>query len=133
MALKKKVWLKGSYTVEASIAVPLLLALVLFSILAAFFLHDRAVLQAETIGKGFGEGLESSTLFLAEPAQFSEEQGFWDSRWTGTAHYRGISVPLLRIFRQDGAMEVQWESGKAAMPDFLRLWSIVKQLGEEEI
>ena len=42
----KKLRLKGSYTVEASFLMPMILTVIVLIIYLAFFLHDRALLQS---------------------------------------------------------------------------------------
>ncbi len=46
MKKRKGIWLKGSYTVEASFLLPMILTVIVLIIYLSFFLHDRAVLQS---------------------------------------------------------------------------------------
>lgn len=42
----RKRWLKGSYTVEASFLLPMILSVIVLIIYLSFYLHDRAVLSS---------------------------------------------------------------------------------------
>ena len=132
MKRKKGSWLPASYTVEAAIAVPLLLALILFSVVMAFLLHDRAVLQAETVERAYGENGEKTILFVAKSPRFSEEEKGWEKEWIGTARYQGISLPILQIRSEEKSMEIRWTRKKLSMPAFIRFLGLLPHIEEQE-
>jgi len=63
---------EGSYTVEAAIIIPLLLAIILALIQICFVLHDRVVIRAV---------LEWSVLQAAEDVAYPEDGGETDEEW----------------------------------------------------
>ena len=129
---RQRGWLKGSYTVEASVAVPVLLGLILISILAAFFLHDKAVIQAATIGRAFGFEDEGINLFLLEDMQLSGEKGDKRAAWSTRAYYKGMSAPLFQLVWKAGYVEENWTGLGTTMPDFIRLMGLWEHMKGKE-
>ena len=132
MDLKKRFWLSAGYTVEASVAVPLLLGLVWFCILSAFLLHDRVVLEAQVIGASYGMECSEESLFLLEEAVLEKKEGLWSTVWTGTADYPGLSVPLLKLVYRTRSVKAEWKSGTMSLPAVLRLQQLYHSVVQED-
>ena len=85
---EKRIWLAGSLTVEMSLLMPLILLLLMSSILAVFYFHDKNILA--------GAAYETAAV---AGTRAREEEGRMPGRWrrcSGSGQRGNVSFSLRR-------------------------------------